>query len=89
MRAYEPRKKVALCDQSHKGGAAHPFRVAQRELTKIKGAMPNAQCCILCTLDPNNNKLSFRGIIKLLMKCRYYHTLCSFLAGVDKNELKK
>ena len=74
MRAYEPRKKVALCDQSHKGGAAHPFRVAQRELTKIKGAMPNAQCCImlcitskecnLCTLDTNNYQLFFRGIFQ-------------------------
>ena len=66
-------KKVALCAQSHKGGAAHPFRVAQRELTKIKGAMPNPQCC---SLDKNHNKLSFRGIIRnvgVIMFIVFYH----------------
>ena len=32
-----------------------------------------------CTLDPNNNKFFFRGVIKLLIKRRYYHSLCSLL----------
>ena len=90
-------KKVALCDQSHKGGAAHPFRVAQRELTKIKGAMPNAQCRILlgitskkyylCTLDTNNYKSFFVAsyeTLELLISALII--LPQFL---DSKELKK